>query len=112
MPLWLPQHDLIESRYDDDWELDSDSSLWRGCKLFLGGKGGGDLAVDSSLYGNHGTVLSGVTPATGLDRRGWDFPGTDDAVIDLGAGEYVEGATALTASVWFFLRSGGTTYSK
>jgi hypothetical protein len=77
--LWRP----TVNRYNNDWVLNREDPIWRDCVLFLGGKGSGTTAIDSSGRGNHGT-LGGVqsTAVPALHRKGWlGFSGTDDIAI-------------------------------
>lgn len=59
----------ISERYDDSsWELNENSSLWKDCVLWCGGKGGGTQAIDSSGRGNHGALI-GATWAHEFRRK-------------------------------------------
>ena len=78
----IPYWDTVEERYTDDWQLNTESSLWNECHLFLGGQGGGTTAIDSSPFRNHG-IINDVTWRSGLGRRHWVFDVDNNASIDV-----------------------------
>ena len=103
MPIY-PLTTGLEHRFGD-WELNPDASLWRDCLVFLGGRGAGNTAIDSSPRNNACSLVNGTLWSHGHGRSGWQFDGSDDEI----SGPVLSTlAGSITYAGWEFLTATGS----
>lgn len=107
----LIENQFLDNRYnDDEWKPTEGGLFTRpSCKLALLGAGTGDIARDSSPYGNHGALVNAPGLSRGLGRKAWRFSGAGDKGISLG--DPIPGdITQLSLSVWCYFAGSATDY--
>jgi hypothetical protein len=84
--------------------VDPDLLVW-----YTFDEGSGTTAFDSSGKGHHGVLVGNPTWIGGGQIGGaLDFDGAGDYVEDADGGDYLNGLSALTVSVWIKSRSAST----
>lgn len=63
-------------------------------------EGGGDLAYDSSGYGNHGTLVADTYSVPGMDGPALDFDGTGDQVTVPNTTQLTSDLSAISFVIW------------